>query len=542
MVKVGWGVTSTHLSSGFGIAAAVVCYLGLAADAQAQVDLNIQSRLQIYTIPLAGLTAPQQFNASNFGACLDNAVLIRHLFLQHQINMPSIVGDDILILDPRINDDSKSPLVKFWKQPEHQQRAATIVAEYFSNPDLILRLYRYRLLDLPRKVGGEVVPADNFAADDNKNPLVQFWKQPEHRQLAWDILVDLLRRDPGAINLLIAAKPVLHRQPGTDRKFVLIPEVSTPFCSPQPVPNPQPVVKFSAPFNPTYESNVLKSDLNNSHGASVGFGGALQLVELAPTAPGGRTFDVIALSEQAQSVRYSQYSSKSFDTFITQGAYQHFLGAFGYQSDGRLIPVTVDTPKQDIPPLNMITIDSVAFGFQDQPVFTPGFRSESVDLFTPQVTFNRQNQDLSFDGKSCWAQVLDPRQKGFCYYTDLSLTLGQTFSDVSSQENANIALAATPGWRIPYSDLKLALPMTATARAYEHVAGGRDDLLFQVGPALTYAPAAISDKLGYAYAFNFSLSLTYNQNYSTLPTAAWRGYIAMPILTVAFQPPPPTVK
>jgi hypothetical protein len=535
-IGLGRGVASKQVFA-ITVATAALFFVGVAREARAQVNLtNIQTTLQTYAISLPGIGAAQQINTNNIGACLDDAALIRYLIQQHQI------------------DPSSGPVAKFLRQPENRLIAATIVSEYFSNAVLILRFYRYHLLDRPqlqKKLGTEIIPEDNHASNDDKNPFVQFWKRPEHRQLAWDILVDLLQRQPDAIIKLLAesdAAPRLAQMAPEERAKVeervkqLTAPSTIPFCTPaaEPAKNPQPVVKFNLPFNPTYESNVLKSDLHNSPGGSIGFGGLLQIVAPAPTGPVGRTFDVIALSEQEQSVRYGQYPSKSFDSLITQGAYQYFLGASGYDELKRSFsPITTDTPKTDIPPLNLITINSLAFGIQDQAVFTPGFRSESVDLFTPQVTFNRQNQDLSFDHTTCWAQVLDPRQKGFCYYTDLSLTLGQTFSDVPTQTNSNIAVAATPGWRIPYSDWKLTLPMTMTGRAYEQVAGGRDDLLLQIGPALTYAPPAIFDRLGFAYAINFSVSLTYNQNYSTLLTAAWRGYIVMPTLTVAFQPPPP---
>jgi hypothetical protein len=124
---------------------------------------------------------------------------------------------------------------------------------------------------------------------------------------------------------------------------------------------------------------------------------------------------------------------------------------------------------------------------------------------------------------------------GFCYYLDLALTVGQTFSDVITQQNANVACSVTLGWRVPDSNWKITLPVVATARDYENVLGGRRDVLFQIGPAATYVLP--SDKPS-APSLAFSFSVTYNQNYSTLSTAAWHGIVAQPTLTVAFQPPP----
>jgi len=150
---------------------------------------------------------------------------------------------------------------------------------------------------------------------------------------------------------------------------------------------------------------------------------------------------------------------------------------------------TID-PKSEIPPPNMITVDAVAFGFQNQTSYRPTFHLETIDLFTPQVTLSRQNWSLLGNDQDnrCWTRSQDPRKDGFCHYIDLSLTAGQTFSDVKTQQNANVAVSATPGWRIPYSDWKLTLPVTATARFYENFPGGRQDPLLQAGTTLTYTP------------------------------------------------------
>lgn len=75
-----------------------------------------------------------------------------------------------------------------------------------------------------------------------------------------------------------------------------------------------------------------------------------------------------------------------------------------------------------------------------------------------------------------------------------------------------------------------------TGRVYENVAGGRQDTLFQIGPALTYAPPPFTTGDGGSYALLLSLPVTYNQNYSTIATDAWHGGVVMPTLTIAFQP------
>lgn len=469
VIAAGLRFTMISVSSACRCAVLAAVLIFGAPKAQAQADLNIQSRVQTYTLPLTtGITEIQQPNYTNFGACLDSAVLVVHLARWNFIHLP---------------------------------------------PD-------------PTR------PKDQVGLPDNKNQLVSWFQKGAHKQEAADLLAQFFRTDANAesdLRRAVSYNPPAQRQ----KQAKAISPLQMFYC------NPGNVIKLSAPFNPTVESNVLKNNQNNSFGTSWGYGGAVQAFTSAPSAA-AQTFDVIGLSAQSASARYNQFPSKSFDSIITQMAYQHFLDGSGYTTDNRLIDISPDMPnKRDIPPTNMITVDSVAFGFQNQTVFLPGFHAETVDLFTPQVTLNRQNQDLSSNHASCFTAIPDPRQQGLCYYTDLAFTVGQTFSDVPSQQNFNLTFSATPGIRLNGTDWKLTLPMTETVRAYEDVLGGRDDLLLQIGPVIAYTPPTFTDRAGNAYALMFSVAATYNKNFSTLNTAAWQGYVIMPTLTVAFQPPPP---
>jgi len=294
------------------------------------------------------------------------------------------------------------------------------------------------------------------------------------------------------------------------------------FCTPKTV------VKISFPLNPTYESNVLKSNQSANPGSSFGLSGSLQV-----TTPGVGKFDVIGLSVATQSTRYGQFSSKSFDSITTQGGYQFFINAYGYDSNEIFVD-KIDENTKNIPPQNKITVETVAFGFQNQTIYTPTFDRKTVDLFTPQITLARQNIPLA-GHEACEAKIPDPRKDGYCHFVDLSLTVGQTFSDLSSQQNANVAVSVAPGWRIRNTDWKLTLPTTVTGRVYEDVAGGRQDALFQVGTTLAWAPPPFIDA-SVATSVAFSLSATYNQNFSNVSKNAWHGIVVLPTLTVAFQP------
>ncbi len=303
--------------------------------------------------------------------------------------------------------------------------------------------------------------------------------------------------------------------------------------------NQQPTtVKFNFPFNPTYESNVLKTDQNINADNSLGFGGTVQVVM-----PGARPYDLIGLSVQSASSRYDKFVSKDLEAVMIQGAYQFFISASGYNTISKntvpnITSGTID--NHDMPAQNLIAVETVTLGFQNQTAYTPPFHLEKVDLFTPQVTYGYQNISLAplvggIERNICEAASPDYRKYGFCYYLNLALTAGQTYSDLPAQENANVAVSATVGKRFNQSDWKLEIQTMFTERSYESVPGGRNDTLLQIGPNLTYAPPPFNSSMG-DIAASFSLPATYYENSSTIAKDTWRGVIAMPTLTLAFQP------
>jgi hypothetical protein len=292
-------------------------------------------------------------------------------------------------------------------------------------------------------------------------------------------------------------------------------------------------LKTTFPFNPTYETDVLKKGDNSSTGESAGFGGNFLL-----TTAGLRPFDLIAMGAGETSVRYTSpfFSSASFDSISSQLFYQAFLYGSGYVIDqanqvthvGDVLQYAEQHKTDSLLSTGLITLDTVAFGVQNQTAFTPTFHTEKADLLTPQFTIARQN--INLDGpdtvaiRNCAALTT-----GFCHYADLSLTVGQTFSDVLSQQNFNVAGSAAVGWRIDRY-WKLAINTMATGKDYEDFVGGRQDLLLQAGPALTYSYTS-HDNMN----FTFQLPVTYYKNYSTVSTAAWAGLIIQPTVSVAFS-------
>jgi hypothetical protein len=282
-------------------------------------------------------------------------------------------------------------------------------------------------------------------------------------------------------------------------------------CRTQPT-----TLKFSLISNPTYETNVLKSNQNIHPDTSLGLTGSGLF-----TTHGFRDYDIIAFNAQSASARYTNFPSRSLDAFTVQGLYQFFLDA--QNANGKPIDPSKDN-------LNMISYDVLVIGFVNQTSFVPTYRAETADLFTPQATLARQNIGLlgsSDPGCRPWAKPdpSKPLQPGYCYFANISVTAGQTFSDVPTLQNTNVALSGTVSKRFDQTDWVLSVAGTATAKSFENVPGGRQDLQLQLGPQASYSPSK---------CVSFSLSVTYYRNYSTLATAAWNGFIVQPQLTVNF--------
>jgi hypothetical protein len=463
---------------GFAVSAVAATTFGSAFEARAQADLNIQSRLDSFTPPFV---------------------------LSPRLGTP-------VDLPPGLN----KYLTFEGKGPDETKGGACMSAK-----DFILLIH---------SVHPEILPIELQGL--KKSQLVEYIdKKPEDADLILREALEFAkeRRYSQVLDWLRNPREV----PKGGQTIVAVEKYAVSLCKPRQPPT----VKVTVPFNPSQESNVLKTTQNPHEDTSFGFGGSLQAVTA-----GVRAYDLMGLSVGSVSARYDKFPSKSFDQLLIQGAYQFFISATAYK-DGRSFGVDEKLlleHKENMPASNLITVNTLSIGFQNQRAYTPSFLLETADLITPQITLSRQNISLTGSDKNnvCEASLPDFRKSGFCYYADLSLTLGETFSDQSAQQNANVAVSATLGKRFDQSDWKLAVQTTVTERIYTDFHGGRRDVLLQVGPNLTYAAPTLVTFLGSA-SVQFSLPATYNQNYSTLAKAEWHGVVVMPTLTLAFQPSAP---
>lgn len=297
------------------------------------------------------------------------------------------------------------------------------------------------------------------------------------------------------------------------KKKTLALPVGPPNIKPGPgdAPTQPTAVSFTFPNSPIYESNANRSNKLGRSDGSVSFGGGFTV-----TTQGFRNLDVIGISAGTSLVRYARLADKSFDTLTASAQYQLFLGA--YDVTATMIPLSHGSNL----PTGQVTFNTLTFGLQNSTAFSPTFHAETTSLTTPTLVYSWQN--IPFTEALC-ATRLHKETSSFCYYADLSVTLGHTLADVRALENTNLAVSATLGDRIGNTDLVALWGTTITGRTYENVVGGRNDVMVAFGPKLQYKPV---DKL------TTSIGITYNRNYSSLATAQWHGWIAQSALTLSF--------
>ena len=280
---------------------------------------------------------------------------------------------------------------------------------------------------------------------------------------------------------------------------------------PEDAPTQPTAVSFTFPGGPTYESNANRSNTFGRSDGSASFGGGFTVIT-----QGFRNLDVIGISAGTNSVRYARLSGNSFDTLTASAQYQLFLGA--YDGSSKMLDLTHGSNL----PTGQVTFNTLTFGLQNSTAFSPTFHAETTSLTTPTLVYSWQN--IPFTDALC-ATRLHKETSSFCYYADLSVTLGHTLADVRVLENTNLAVSATLGDRIGNTDLAALWGTTITGRTYENVVGGRNDVMVAFGPKLQYKPV---DKL------TTSIGIAYNRNYSSLAAAQWHGWIAQSAITLSF--------
>jgi hypothetical protein len=259
-------------------------------------------------------------------------------------------------------------------------------------------------------------------------------------------------------------------------------------------------VSLEAPFSYGYVSNAFNSHSNPTEDL-VGTLGPEVTVKIPVGAK-----DTFSILLNPGFVRYRDSAVIDSDSLLGLAAYLMPLRE-EYSHAG----INTDGTKQ---------LETLAFRFRSQTAYVPGFGESSSTFLTPSVEWALSNIALSNDicGKG------DLRSN--CYFARIAMNVAHSWSDNAKLDNSSAGASLTLGWNIRPSKLALGLSGSVTGRHYDRFTGGRDDLIFSGGPAVTWTP---SPQLQYSVGFKYTRQL------STQSQLEWDGYQATPEVRIKAQ-------
>jgi hypothetical protein len=174
--------------------------------------------------------------------------------------------------------------------------------------------------------------------------------------------------------------------------------------------------------------------------------------------PAGREEDTVSFLFGSTDTRYAGLNSSSFDALNGSIIYTRLLGrrqtAEGLNTGGTA------------------TTDILTLGVDGTSVYEPGFGAEEISIATPSIGWSRSN--IRLGSELCG----EKGSESYCYYGDVSLSLGESVADVQSQTNGWVEIDTTIGWRPPVKNLSLWATGSVQGAVYSDFPGGRQDLIF----------------------------------------------------------------
>jgi hypothetical protein len=174
--------------------------------------------------------------------------------------------------------------------------------------------------------------------------------------------------------------------------------------------------------------------------------------------PAGREEDTVSFLFGSTDTRYAGLNSSSFDALNGSIIYTRLLGrrqtAEGLNTGGTA------------------TTDILTLGVDGTSVYEPGFGAEEISIATPSIGWSRSN--IGLGSELCG----EKGSESYCYYGDVSLSLGESVADVQSQTNGWVEIDTTIGWRPPVKNLSLWATGSVQGAVYSDFPGGRQDLIF----------------------------------------------------------------
>jgi hypothetical protein len=190
------------------------------------------------------------------------------------------------------------------------------------------------------------------------------------------------------------------------------------------------VVRGSATGGYNYASNANQTNIDiiadsiDSQNANV-----LVLV------PAGREEDTVSFLLGSTDTRYADLDASSFDALNGSVTYTRLLGR-SQTAEGLTTSGTATT-------------DILTLGLDGTSVYESGFGAEEISIATPSIGWSRSN--IGLGNTMCGGKG----NEAYCYYADVSVSLGESLADVQGQTNSWAEIDTTLGWRPPVKNLSV---------------------------------------------------------------------------------------
>ncbi len=254
------------------------------------------------------------------------------------------------------------------------------------------------------------------------------------------------------------------------------------------------VVRGSASTGYTYASNANQTDIDII-ADSIGS----QNTNVLMLVPAGREEDTVSFLLGATDTRYANLNSSSFDALNGSITYTRLLGrrqtAEGLNTSGTA------------------TTDIFTLGLDGTSVYEPGFGAEEISIATPSIGWSRSN--IGLGNGTCGAKG----NEAYCYYADVSVSLGESLADVQDQTNSWAEIDTTLGWRPAVKNLSVWATGSVQGAVYSDFPGGRQDLIF-IG----------TGNVSWLAAPNITMSagVKFTQQLSSQTDLDWNGFNLLP--------------
>jgi hypothetical protein len=254
------------------------------------------------------------------------------------------------------------------------------------------------------------------------------------------------------------------------------------------------VMKGFASTSYTYSTNANQADIDIIADRIGGQNGNLLVLM-----PAGREEDTVSFLLGPTAVRYATLDSSSFDALNGSIIYTRLLGrrqtAEGLNTGGTA------------------TTDILTVGLDGTSVYETGFGAEEITVATPSIGWSRSN--IGLGNKMCG----DTGSEAYCYFANVSLSMGESLADVQSQINSWAVAETTVGWRPPVKNLSLSATGSVQGAVFSDYPGGRQDLIFVGSGNLSWTPSA---------DVTLSAGLRFTQQISSQSDLDWNGFNLLP--------------